>query len=129
MYKNNKKCLSNQTVTKQDLPKYHAEQNPNYQTDALRKEQNKGLFAKTDSLVDKVLACPHINLSNWQILQPDGIETSVLLSEIAQQLRCINADVPDVCFNLLDAAGISPTLVLNHNAEAKWIGSWVPFNL
>ena len=30
-----------------------------------------------------------------------------------------NADVPDFCFTLLDAAGLSQTLVLNQNAQPK----------
>ena len=47
------------------------------------------------------------------------MEIGVLLPNFAQQLRCKNADVPDVYFTLLDAAGTSPTLPLNQNAIAK----------
>ena len=54
------------------------------------------------------------------------VETGVLLSHFAQQLRRKNADVPDIHFTLLDAAGISPTLVLNRNAKTKERGSWIP---
>ena len=39
--------------------------------------------------------------------------------DFAQQLRRKNAEVPDIYFTLLDAAGISPTLILNQNARAK----------
>ena len=46
------------------------------------------------------------------------METGVLLSDFAQQIRCKNADVPDIYFTLLDAAEISPTLALNQNAKA-----------
>ena len=49
----------------------------------------------------------------------DGVETEVFLSQVAQQLRRKNADVPDIYFTLLDAAGISPTLILSQNAKAK----------
>ena len=39
------------------------------------------------------------------------------------------AEVPDIYFTLLDAAGISPTLILNQNAKAKGKSSWVPFKI
>ena len=45
------------------------------------------------------------------------------MSDFAQQLRRTNADVPDTYFTLLDAAGLSPTLILNQNARAKERGS------
>ena len=73
------------------------------------------------------MSCPPINLSNSQALILYIVETGILLSDFAQQLRRKNADVPDIYFTLLDAAGISPTLILNQNAEAKERGSWVPF--
>ena len=56
-----------------------------------------------------------------------GLETEVLLSDSAQQLRRKNADVADMYFSLLDATGISSILVVNHNATAKKRGNWVPF--
>ena len=59
----------------------------------------------------------------------DGVETGFFLSGFAQQLRRKNADVPDIYFSLLDAAGISPTLILSQNAKAKERGSWVPFKI
>ena len=40
------KSLNTQAVTKRELPKYQAEQNPTYQIDSLIKEINKKLFAK-----------------------------------------------------------------------------------
>ena len=125
---NNKK-LNTQAVTKQRLPKYPAEQNPTYQTDSLRKETNKKLFAKADPLVDKILFCPLIKPSNSQTLILDGVETGVLLSDFAQQLHRKNAEVPHTYFALLDAAGISPTLVLNQNAKTEGRGSWVTFKI
>ena len=64
---------SAQSVTKQELPKYKAEQPPTYQIDSL--------------------------------------------------------GVPDICFTLLDAAGISPSLIFNQNAKTEDRGSLVPFKM
>ena len=121
------KSLKTQSVTKQELPKYQPSQNPTYQIDSLKKEINKKLFSKTDSLVDKILSSSHIKLSNSQTLILDVVETGIFLSDFAQQLRRKNADVPDIYFTLLDAADISPTLILNQNAKTKERGSWIPF--
>ena len=54
------------------------------------------------------------------------MKTGVLLSDSAQQLRPENADPPDIYFTLLDAAGLSPTPVLNQNAKAKKRGKGGP---
>ena len=45
---------SAQSVTKQELPKYKTEQPPTYQIDSLKKDLNKKLFGKADTLIDKV---------------------------------------------------------------------------
>ena len=116
-------------MTRQEFPRYQVEQNPTYQNDSLEKEINKKLFAKADSLVEKNLSCPRIKPSKSQTLTLDGVETAVLLSDFAQQLRRKNADVPDIYFTLLDAASISPTLILNQNAKGKERESWVPFKI
>ena len=123
------KKLINRSVTKQEFPKCQLSQNPTYQVDSLEKEINKSLFSKADFLVDKILACTRIKLSNSQTLILDGLEIGILLLEIAQQLRRKNADVPNIYFTLLDAAGIHPTLLLNQSAKAKERGSWVPFKI
>ena len=123
------KSLITQSVTKQELPKYQPSQCPTHQIDSLKKEINKKLFSKADSLVDKILSCPRIKLSNSQTLILDGVETGMFLSDFAQQLRRKNADVPDIYFTSLDAAGISPTLILNQNAKAEKRGSWVPLKI
>ena len=123
------KRLITQSVTKQELPKYLPSQKPTYQIDSLKKEINKKLFSKADSLVDKISSCSRIKLSNSQTLILDGVATGVFLSDFAQQLRRKNADVTDIYFTLLDAAGMSPTLILNQNAKAKERGSWVPFKI
>ena len=117
------KRMITQSATKQALPKYQPAQNPTYQIDSLKKENNKNLFSKSDSLVDKILSIGRIKLSNSKFLILDGVETGIFLSDFPQQLRRKNADVPDIYFFLLDAAGISPTLILNQNAEAKERGS------
>ena len=123
------KILNTHSVTKQELPKYQSSQNPTYQIDSLRKEINKSLFSKADYLVDKILSCPRIKLSNSKTLILDGVETGNFLSDFAQQLRRKRTDVPDIYFTLLDAADISLTLILNQNARAKERGSWVPFKI
>ena len=123
----NKNFIS-QSVTKQELPKYQPSQNPTYQSDSLKKARNK-FFSKADSLGDKILSCPRIKLSNSQTLILDAVETGIFLSDFPQQLRRRNADVPNIYFFLLDAAGISPTLILNQNAKAKERGGWVPFKI
>ena len=79
--------------------------------------------------MDKNLSCPRIKLSNSQTLLLVGVENGFFFLEFAQQLRRKNADVPDIYFALLDAAGISPTLILNRNGNAKERGSWVPFKV
>ena len=58
------KSLITPSATKQDLPKYQPLPNPMYQIDSLKKEINKKLFSKADSLVDKFLSCPRIKQSN-----------------------------------------------------------------
>ena len=126
-------CVYNNTdlntlaVAKQELPKYQPEQNTMYQTDSLKMETNKKLFAtKADSLVDKSLSCPRINLSKLRTSKLDSEETGILMSDFVQQLRHKNADVPDIYFTLFDAAGLSPTLFLKQNAQAKERGSRAP---
>ena len=110
---------SAQSVTKQELPKYKAEQPPTNQIDSLEKEINKNLFSKADPLIDKSLSCSRIKLSNSQTIFLDRVDTGVLISDFTLRLRRNNADVPDIYFTLLDAAGISPSLVFKQNAKVK----------
>ena len=123
------KSVTTQSVTKQEYPKYKTEQHPTYQIDSLRRDVNKKLFGKADTLIDKILSCSRIKLSNSQTIILDGVDTGVLISDFTLRLRRKNADVPDIYFTLLDAAGISPFLVFNQNAKAKDRGSWVPFKV
>ena len=53
-----------QSVTKQELSKYKAEQPPTYQIDSLKRDINKKLFGKGDTLIDKFLSCSRIKFSN-----------------------------------------------------------------
>ena len=123
------KSVTSQSVTKQELPKYKAEQPPTYQIDSLKRDINKKLFGKADTLIDKILSCSRIKLSNSQTIILDGVDTGVLISDFTLHLRGKNADVPDIYFTLLDAAGISPSPVFNQNAKAKDRESWVPFKV
>ena len=123
------KSLITQSVTKQVLPKYQASQNSTYQIDSVKKEINKRIVSKADSLVDKILSCPRIKLWSSETLVLDSVETGFFLSGFAQQLRPINADAPDIYFTLIDAVGISPTLILNQKAKTKERGRWVPFKI
>ena len=123
------KSLTTQSVTKQELPKYETELPPTYQIDSPKRDINKKLFGKADTLIDKILPCSRIKFSNSQTIILDGVDTGVLISDFTLHLRRKNADVPDIYFTLLDAAGISPSLVFNQNAEAKDRGSWIPFKV
>ena len=89
----------------------------------------KILFAKANSVADKILYCLRIKLSNLQILNLDSVESGVSLLDLAQPLRGKNEDVPGTHFFLLDATGISPNLILNQNAKAKDRGGWVPLKI
>ena len=87
------------------------------------------MFDKADTLIDKILFCSRNKFSNSQTKFLDGVDTGVLISDFTQNLRRKNADVPDIYFTLLDAAGTSPSLVFKQNAKAKDIGSWLPFKV
>ena len=92
----NNHCLNTHTVTKQELPKYQTKHNPTYQIDSFEKEINKKLFAKADSLLDNFLSSPGIKFSNLHTLILDCVETGVLRSDSAPQLRRKNGNVPDI---------------------------------
>ena len=94
------KSLITQSVQKQELSKYQPLQNPTYQIDSLKKENNKKLFAKAVSSVEEILSCPRIKRSKKQNLTLDGVKTGILLSDFAQQPHRKNADVPDTSLHL-----------------------------
>ena len=121
------KSVTTQSVTKQEFPKYETEQPHTYQIDSLKTDINMKLFGKADTLIGKVLSYSRIKFSNSETLNLDGVDTGVLISDFTLYLRRRNVNVPDVYFPLLDAAGISPSLVLKQNSKAKVRGSWVLF--
>ena len=123
------KSVPTQSVTKQELSKYKAEEPPTYQIDSLKRDINKKLLGKAYTLIDKISSCSRIKPSNSQTIILDGVDTGVLISDFTLQLRRKNADVPDIYLILVDAAGISPSLVFNQNAKAKDRRSWVPFKV
>ena len=81
------KSVTMLSVTKQELPKYKAEQPPTYQIDSPKRDINKKLFGKADTLIDKILSCSRIMLSNSQTKILDGVDTGVLFSDVTQPLR------------------------------------------
>ena len=121
------KSVTTDSFTKQELPKYKAEQPLTYQIDSLKRDINKKVC--TDNLIDKILSCSRIKLSNSETIILHGLDTGVPISNFTLHLRRKNADIPDIYFTLLDAAGLSPSLVFKQNAEAKDRGSWVPFKV
>ena len=64
-----------QSVTKQELPKYKAEQPPTYQIESIKGDINKKLFGKADPLIDKILSCSRIKLSNSQTINLESVDT------------------------------------------------------
>ena len=126
VYKNS---VTTQSVKKQELSKYKAEQPPTYQIDSLKIDINKKLFGKAGTLIDKILTCSRIKLLISQTKILDVVDTGVLISYFTQHLRRKDANVPDIYLTLLDAAGISPSLVFNQNDKAKDRESWVPFKV
>ena len=123
------KSVTAQSVKKQELPKYKAEQPRTYQIDSIGRDINKKLIGKADPLIDKILSCSCIKLSNSQTIILDGVDTGVLISDFVLHLRRKNVEVPDIYLTLLDAAGISHSLVFNQNAKAKDRRSWVLFKV
>ena len=118
--------VTTRSVMKQELPKYKVELPPTYQIDFLKRDINKKLFGEADTLIDKILSCSRIKLSKSQTIILDGVGTGVLVSDFTLHLRRKNVDVPDIYFTLLNAAGISRSLVFNQNPKAKDGGSWIP---
>ena len=88
------KSVTTQSVTKHELPKYKAEQPPTYQIDSL----NLNKKVCTDPLIDKILSCSRIKLSNSQTIILDAVDTGVLISDLSLHLRRKSADVPEIYF-------------------------------
>ena len=116
-------------VTKQKLPKNKPEETPTYHKDTLKKEINQQLSTSASPLVNKILETPRIKPSNSNTLILEGIETGVLLKDFAQRLKRKNLPIPDIYFTSLDAASITPNLVVNSHAKGKARGAWILQNL
>ena len=105
--------------TKQELPKYKPDKTPTYHKHTLKKEINQQLSTSASPLVDKTLESPRIKLSNSNTLILDRIEIGVLLKDFAQHLKRQNVPIPDIYLTLLDAASITPDIVVNSHAKRK----------
>ena len=116
-------------VTKQELPKHKPDQTPTYDKDTLKKEINQQISTSASPLLNKVLGSPRIKLSNSNTLILDGKETGVLLKDFAQRLMRKNVPVPDIYFTLLDAASITPDIVVNSHVKGEERGAWIPFKI
>ena len=66
-----------------ELRTYQSEEKPMYQIESVKKDINTSLFAKTGSLVDKVLSSLRIRLSPSNFLIVDGRDTGVSLTDFA----------------------------------------------
>ena len=75
------------------------------------------MFGKADTLKDKSLSCSRIKHSNSQAIIVDGVDTGVLLLDFTQQSCRKNLHVPHLYFTLLDAAGISPSLMKQNETK------------
>ena len=83
---------------KKELPTYQGEEKLTHQVESVKKGINKNLFAKTDSLVDKVLSSPRIKLWTPNFLILDGRDTGVTLTDFAQTLKRKNAEASVIFF-------------------------------
>ena len=101
------KGVTTQSVTKQELPTYKAEKPSTSQIDSLKRDINKKLLGKADTLIDKILSCSRIKLSNSQTIVLDGVDTGMLMSDFFLHLHRKNVDVRDIYLILPDSAGIS----------------------
>ena len=81
------KSVTTQCVNMQKFPKYKAEQPPTYQIDSLKRDINKKLFGKADTLIDKILSCSRIKLSFSQTIVLDCVDTGMLISDFTLHLR------------------------------------------
>ena len=119
---------NNSTIlTKQELPKCKPEQTLTCHKYTLKKEISQQLSTSAIPLVNKILESPRFKLSNSNTLTLDGIETGVLLKDFAQRLKRKNATIHNIYFTLLNAASITPDIVVNSHAEGEERGAWILF--
>ena len=75
------KTLTVQSLTKQELPKYTAKQPLTYHFDSLKRYNNKKLFGKADTLMDRTSSCSGVKISKSRTIILDGVDTGVLISD------------------------------------------------
>ena len=120
------KSSNNSTiVTKSELPKYKSDQTSTYHRDTLKKENNQQLSTSAYRLLNKTLESPRVKLSNSNTLIVHGIQTRVVLKDFAQRLKRKNVPMPDIYFTLLDAASITPDIVVNSLAKCNERGACI----
>ena len=129
VHKNNNSSNSLTIVTKQELPKYKPEQISTYHKDTLKKEINQQLSTSASPLLNKTLQSPRIKLSDFNTSILDVMETGVLLKDFTRRLKRKNVPIPVIYFTLLDAASITPNLVVSSHAKGKERGAWNPFKI
>ena len=83
-------------VTKQELPKYKADQSPRYERSTVKKEIKQHLISFASPLLNEILECPRIKLSKSGAVILDGIESGVLVKAFAQHLKRKVEVVPDI---------------------------------
>ena len=81
------KSVNTQSVKKQELSKYKAEQTPAYQIGSQKRDINKKLFGKADTLIDKSLYCSRIKLPDSQTIILYDVDTAMLFSDFTQRLH------------------------------------------
>ena len=113
------RSMTTQSVTKQELPKYKAEEHPMYQIDSLKKDINKKLFGKADTLIDKILSCSRIKLSKSQTIVLDCVDTGVLILDFTLHLHRENVDVPDIYFFYSTLLEYQPLYFLTRTLKLK----------
>ena len=116
-------------VTKQELPKYKPEQTPTYHKDTLKKEINQQLSTSASPLVNISLESPRIKLSNFEHFDPGWNRDWCVVEDFALRLKRKNVPIPDIYFALLEAAIITPNLVVNSHAKGKEKGASIPFKI
>ena len=99
------KALNGQLVSKQKVPKYQVEQVATYQIELIEKETVKNFLAKADSLVEKVLSCLRLKLSNWHVF---GME---------EKLDCFCWFLPNNCIEKMQTFWIFLLLYLTLLAD------------
>ena len=90
-----------------------------YHKHTLKKEINQQLSTSALPLVDKISETPRIKLSNSKTLTLNGTETGVLLKDLSRRLKRKKVPIPYIYFTLLDAASITPDIVLNSYAKGE----------